>query len=263
MNAKKTDLKELEGWYAKSGNQLMLLYGGMDCRKEQLIKEFCVGKKYFYYRCRQLSAQEQMQKMGEEIQNAFQMKLSRYSYDEFFNRVKSGDASKLVIVIDEAQYAIKRDPEFVKSILKLKMKRLYPGPVMIILASSSIVWATQDAKDAFGDGFRRIDVLHKVEDLNFLEVVRTFPALSVSDCIRIYGTIGGVPGFMEAWNPEISYRENIYRLVLTEGGYLFHMAEQKISAELRELSVYNTILSAIPLYEWHKYPVTPFSIVSG
>ena len=50
---------------------------------------------------------------------------------------------------------------------------------------------------------------------------------------------------MEAWNPEISYRENIYRLVLTEGGYLFHMAEQKISAELRELSVYNTILSAI------------------
>ena len=245
MNAKKTDLKELEGWYEKSGNQLMLLYGGMDCRKEQLIKEFCVGKKYFYYRCRQLSAQEQMQKMGEEIQNAFQIKLSRYSYDEFFNRVKSGDASKLVIVIDEAQYAIKRDPEFVKSILKLKMKRLYPGPVMIILASSSIVWAKQDAKDAFGDGFRRIDVLHKVEDLNFLEVVRTFPALSVSDCIRIYGSIGGVPGYMEAWNPEISYRENIYRLVLTEGGYLFHMAEQKISAELRELSVYNTILSAI------------------
>lgn len=148
MNAKKTDLKELEGWYEKSGNQLMLLYGGMDCRKEQLIKEFCVGKKYFYYRADSFPHRNRCRK-GEEIQNAFQMKLSRYSYDEFFNRVKSGDASKLVIVIDEAQYAIKRDPEFVKSILKLKMKRLYPGPVMIILASSSIVWATQDAKDAF------------------------------------------------------------------------------------------------------------------
>ena len=37
MNAKKTDLKELEGWYAKSGNQLMLLYGGMDCRKVFLL----------------------------------------------------------------------------------------------------------------------------------------------------------------------------------------------------------------------------------
>ena len=135
MNAKKTDLKELEGWYAKSGNQLMLLYGGMDCRKEQLIKEFCVGKKYFYYRCRQLSAQEQMQKMGEEIQNAFQMKLSRYSYDEFFNRVKSGDASKLVIVIDEAQYAIKRDPEFVKSILLELASEKYYNETNIYLRS--------------------------------------------------------------------------------------------------------------------------------
>ena len=42
MNAKKTDLKELEGWYAKSGNQLMLLYGGMDCRKEQLDRKSVV-----------------------------------------------------------------------------------------------------------------------------------------------------------------------------------------------------------------------------
>lgn len=245
MNAKKTDLKELEGWYEKSGNQLMLLYGGMDCRKEQLIKEFCVGKKYFYYRCRQLSAQEQMQKMGEEIQNAFQIKLSRYSYDEFFNRVKSGDASKLVIVIDEAQYAIKRDPEFVKSILKLKMKRLYPGPVMIILASSSIVWTEQDMEESFGENYKRIDLIQKIENLNFLEVVRAFPTLSVSECVKIYGCIGGVPGFMKAWNPEESFKENICRLVLTEGGYLFDMAQQIISTELRELSVYNTILSAI------------------
>ena len=45
MNAKKTDLKELEGWYEKSGNQLMLLYGGMDCRKEQ--QRILCGKKVF------------------------------------------------------------------------------------------------------------------------------------------------------------------------------------------------------------------------
>lgn len=60
----------------------MLLYGGMDCRKEQLIKEFCVGKSIL------LSVQTAFRtgtdaEMGEEIQNAFQMKLSRYSYDEF------------------------------------------------------------------------------------------------------------------------------------------------------------------------------------
>ena len=245
MNAKNTDLKELESWYEKSGNQMLLLYGGMDCRKEELIRTFLQGKKAFYYRGRQLSAQEQKNRIGEEIHRTFDVKLSKQTYDEFFNRVKSGDASKLVIVIDEAQYVIRRDPDFVKSIIKLKTKKLYPGPVMIILASSSLVWAQQDAPEAFGDDFRRFDKIYKLQDLSFLELVRSFPELPVSECIKIYGAIGGVPGFLEAWDENQSFKENICRLVLTEGGYLFHMAEQMISAELRELSVYDTILSAI------------------
>jgi hypothetical protein len=150
-----------------------------------------------------------------------------------------------VIIIDEVQHIIKKDEEFLKSIIKLKNKRLYPGPVMIILASSSIVWVEQELDEAFGADSKRIDGRIKILEQNFLEVVRAFPNLPVSECVRIYGAIGGVPGYMEAWNPKTSFRDNICRLVLTEGGYLFHMAEQLISSELRELSVYNTILAAI------------------
>lgn len=245
MSAKQADLKELESWYAKTGNQLILLYGGMDCRKEQLIREFLQGKKFFYYRCRQLSEQEQLACMGEEIQKKLQVKLNKQSYDEYFNRIKSGDASKLVLVIDEVQYLVKRNPDFLKSIIKLKTKRLYPGPVMIILATSSLVWAQRDAKEAFGEDARRIDLMYKLKDLDFLEVVRAFPSLSVSESIQVYGTIGGVPGFMDAWDETRTYKENVCKLILKEDGYLFHMAQQMISAELREFSVYNTILSTI------------------
>ena len=116
---------------------------------------------------------------------------------------------------------------------------------MIILASSSIVWAEQDLDDAFGDDSKRIDAKMKLEDFTFLELVRTFPSLPVSECIKIYGAIGGVPGYMEHWSANRSFKDNICRLVLTEGGYLFDMAQEIISSELRELSVYNTILSAI------------------
>ena len=50
---------------------------------------------------------------------------------------------------------------------------------------------------------------------------------------------------MAMWKPNMSFKDNICRLVLTEGGALFDAAEQLIASELRELSVYNTILSAI------------------
>ena len=59
MKAKHTDLEKLEQLYKESGNQLVVLYGRRGCQKEELIKEFCDGKKFFYYRCRQASPEHQ------------------------------------------------------------------------------------------------------------------------------------------------------------------------------------------------------------
>ena len=67
MNVKTADIKELESYYEKSGNQLVVLYGRKECKKEELIREFVKDKKFFYYRCRQASAQDQLRMMGEEI----------------------------------------------------------------------------------------------------------------------------------------------------------------------------------------------------
>ncbi len=245
MNAKGTDLKNLEEMYKKSGNRLVILYGQKGSQLQQLLKEFTNGKKFFYYRCRQASAELQNKMFGEEIARAYGAKLTKYTYDEYFNRIKTGDPSKLVLIIDEAQYLTKKDPEFLKSIIKLRMKRLYPGPVMILLVSSSIVWAKTDAAELFGEDAKHIDNFYHVENLNFLEVVRSFPEYSVAETIKIYGTMGGVPDYLDRWNRKANFKTNICNLVLSKDGYLFHEAEDLIAGELRELSVYNTILSAI------------------
>ena len=238
MEAKKTDLAKLEELYKTSGNQLVVMYGRKGCQKEQLIREFISDKKYFYYRCRQASALEQSNMMAREIENQFDVKLQKHTYEEYFSRVKTGNPSKLVVVIDEAQYIVKKDPEFAEAIKKLKNKRLYPGPVMIILASSSMVWVRQDAEELFKTSM-------KIEELNFLEVVRSFPTMSVPEIIKTYGVLGGVPAYLEKWDSNASFKENVCKLILSENGALFSEAEDIISSELRELSVYNTILATI------------------
>ena len=167
---KQSELKKLEDLYAESGNQLVVLYGPMNCEKEELIRAFIGDKKYFYYRARKASAKEQLSMMGEEVSKKFDVRLQKYTYDEYFNRVKSGNPTKLVVVIDEFEQIAKKDPEFMESILKLKNRRLYPGPVMIILASSSIVWAEQDMDTVIGEDIaKKIDARIKIPNLNFLE----------------------------------------------------------------------------------------------
>ena len=243
---KQSELKKLEDLYAESGNQLVVLYGPMNCEKEKMIGAFIQDKKFFYYRARKASAKEQLAMMGEEISRQYDVRLQQNTYDEYFNRIKSGNPSKLVVVIDEFENIVKKDADFMESILKLKNRRLYPGPVMIILASSSIVFVEQDMHEMMSDVEKKcISAKIKVPNLNFLEVVRVFPEFSVSDTIKIYGVLGGVPGYLKYWDTKKNFKQNICDLILSEDGHLFQMAERIVSAELRELSVYNTILMAI------------------
>jgi AAA+ ATPase superfamily predicted ATPase len=129
-----------------------------------------------------------------------------------------------------------------ESIEKLRMKRLYPGPVLILLCSSSVAWVEQEMPATLGEQSKRIDGKIKINPLNFLEVVRAFPQYQVSDCIRTYGVIGGVAGYINHWDQRKDLKTNICRNILNRNGYMHRAAEQLIAAELRELSVYETIL---------------------
>ncbi|SER52300.1 ATP-binding protein [Lachnobacterium bovis] len=237
-------IKELEEQYSQERNRIVVLYGSEGSCKFDLIKEFVKNKKFFYYRARQASELEQRTLMGDEISKKYRVKLTKGTYDEYFSRIKSGDASKLVVVIDEFQYiAKKKDSKFLESVIKLKNKRLYPGPVMIILCCSSILWAEQDMEENFGEvNYKKVDRIIKIDNLEFLEIVRKFPKYSVKDCIQYYGIMGGVYKYTKLWNQELSIKENICKLVLDKNGELFKEAENIISSELRELSVYNTII---------------------
>ena len=245
MVIRHTELKKIEQQYEKNGNQLVVLYGREGCDKEALIRIFCKGKKFFYYRARKASAQEQCMQFGHEIEKQYTLSLSKYNYTEFFNRIRSGDASKLVVVIDEFQYIAKRDEEFLKAVLKLKAKKLYPGPVLIILSSSSVAWIEQELEQLLDDGMKKIDTMVKLDDLKFLDVVRSYPEYSVSDCVKAYGILGGVSSYINRWNSKKDIRSNICKHILLPNGFLFAEAERFIGSELRELAIYDTILAAI------------------
>ena len=120
MAGRKTELQYLEQMYHETGNQLLVLYGRKEHGGRRLVREFCRNKKFFYYCAPEISPQSQRQRMGREIAEHYQVVLSEDSYDTFFKRVKSGDSSKLVLVMDEVQHIMKKDSQFLESILDRK-----------------------------------------------------------------------------------------------------------------------------------------------
>ncbi len=245
MISRQADLLALEKYYEASGNQLVVLSGQLGADKETLLQSFSQNKNAFYYRAGNASVEQQKQMLKNRVESVYHISLKNDSYEEIFNRIRSKDASKLVLIIDEFQFIAKKDVTFLDHIIKLKKRKYYPGPLLIVLATSSLVFSKTDLKDLHPEFIGRVDGMLEIHDMSFLDVVRQFPKYTTSQSVQVYGIIGGVPAFVKQWDGKKTIRENICDLILSQDGYLFHAAEDYLASELRELSVYNTILASI------------------
>ena len=239
------EVKKLDAIYQSAGNNLVMLYGRLGCGKEALLDEFTTGKSYFYYRSRQCSDAKQLMYLDDQISSTYGKGKGSANYEECFKKFSSKDGSKLIVIIDEAQYAIKKSNDLFNSLVALKNKKLYPGKVMIIVVSSSLVWTENAFKEIVPDAKSVVDDVIKMENHSFLDVVRAFPSYSVAQCVSTYGIIGGVSDYLDRWNGRKSIKANVCENILSPTGYLYSAAEGYISSELRELSCYDTILGSI------------------
>lgn len=245
MVTRANELKRLEAIYQNDENNLVFIYGRKACEKEDLFDVFTTKKSYFYYRARQCSDEKQLQFMSSQIMTAYNKTSACDSYSECFSSFKANASEKIIVIIDEAQFAIKKTNELLNSLIALKNKKLYQGKVMIIIAASSIVWAENNFKELSENVASSIDETIKLDDLTFLDIVRTFPEYSVAQCVSTYGIIGGVAGYLNRWDVKKSIKTNVCENILSPNGFLFSAAENYIATELRELSCYNTILASL------------------
>lgn len=129
--------------------------------------------------------------------------------------------------------------------MKLKAKRLYPGPVLIILASSAFKWIEEEGRELLKASLKKVDRIVRLRDMQFLELVHALPEYSVSECVETYGIIGGVPAYVNRWSSKKDLKYNVCKHILSPNGNLFREAERVVGRDLRELSVYNTILCSL------------------
>ncbi len=239
------ELKKLEAIFQTAESNIVLLYGRLGSAKENLLDEFTKGKSYFYYRSRQCSDEKQLNYMRDQIASSYNTRISGESYEDCFKAFRSKDGSKLVVIIDEAQFAIKKTNNLLETLVSLKNNKIYPGKVMVIISSSSIVWSTNAFQDLLTNTKLSVDETVKLENLSFLDVVRAFPSYTVAQCVSTYGIIGGVSEYLDRWDSKKTIKANVCENILSPNGFLYSAAEGYISSELRELSCYNTILGSI------------------
>ena len=240
---RKDEINRLEEIYRADTSSIVVLYGREKIGKTALALHFAAGKKFMYYEA--VDGLEDLQ--AEMLCKAFDSEKGSVS-EVVREKLESLGEGKKIVVFDEFHLMAQHGSllsQVLVDLLQTAKEGLAGGPVMIVLISSSVRWVENDMVESMGAVARLISGFIKLGELSFQSIVRMLPKTPVSDCVLVKAVLGGVPGLIGQWRETLSSRDNIIRLLLSDGAILAHEAEHLLKTELRELPCYNRILYAM------------------
>ncbi len=245
LTGRKEELNNLNNFYNRSGSQIVVVYGQRGVGKTRLLREFTKDKDAFFYECRECSEREQQYQWGQEL-NTAGVRVSHFpDWEELFAGCLQEPEEKPVLVIDEFQYIIKSSNDFMDALVNFVNDTWGEKEILVVLISSSTSWVENSMVKKIGEAAYELAGLLKIRQLNFFKLREAFSGYPIEDAICLYGILGGVPGLWTYMSPGKSLKKNICDQLISSTGALRHECVRLLSEELRELNVYNSILSAL------------------
>lgn len=239
------ELDYLEQRYQKSGSQMVVVYGQKNAGRTTLLREFAKGRPFVFLSARSCSGKEQRYVWaGECAQN--RIFTERYpAYSELLGQIAKSSTEKVILVIDEFQNVVKNDSSFMKELTVFLRNQGQVQELFVVLSSSSVGFVENNLVSRIGEAALSISGFLKVKELKFSHLRTYFSTYSVKECLEIYAVLGGFPGLWKYFENFGTVKDNIIAGFLKKDGVLLREALSYVENELRETSVYTTILASL------------------
>ena len=244
------ELDYLTQYYNQTENSLIVLYGQKGLGVSALLQEFAKGKACLRLSAAQCSERQQCYVWSKKIRN---QGISLAEYPDFsalfeaigeMSRMKS-EADKFLLLIEDFQWAVRNSEDFMNALTAFLAKEENQGRLMIVLASNAIGWVENTFISKIGRNAFAISGFLKVKPMSFLDMVCFYDAEDSKRCMEFYSIAGGNPGYWTRFDIKSDLKSNICGLFLDKNAVFATEGLNRISEELRELSVYGTILAAL------------------
>ncbi len=250
---REAELTFLEDKYKDVGGQLIVLYGRRRVGKTETLREFCKGKPHVFYSCTQCADKVQLARFSKQMLKedipAAQYITEFADWDKALRSILDlpyGDKKKLV-VIDEFPYMCKGDTAIPSILQNLWDECLKDSNVMIILCGSAMSFIEKELLAEKNPLYGRATGIYKMREMGFYDACKFFPNYTAREKVVAYAVLGGIPHYLNQFRQDLSLEENIKKHILTKGAILYSEVDFLLHQELRETSVYNSIIEAVAL----------------
>ena len=254
---RKEELGFLEERYKTNLAEFVVLYGRRRVGKTELLLKFLENKKGVYLLASTEGDRQNIKDfskavgrfIGDENLGAIEFDGWQSFFEALFKH-KAFDAmlkkEKIAIIIDEFPFLIqsnKDTPSIFHKIWELIMKK---ENIMLVLSGSSVAVMESEVLDKKSPLYGRRTGQWQLQPLHF-SYLKEFLPYSFEELAMVWFVTGGIPAYLQKFNPKRSFWENIQNAVLQKGAYLHTEAELLLNDEFREPKNYKLIFKAIAL----------------
>lgn len=249
---RKNELKFLNNCYESNNAEFVVLYGRRRVGKTETLTEFCKGKPNVFYSCREYTAEKQLAEFSDALLSR-KPEIKAYTgsfsdWDKAFSFIGELEGKeKTIVVIDEFPYMCKNNPS-IPSIIQIIWDTVLKNKnIMLIICGSSMSFIEKELLSEKNPLYGRTTGIYKMLPMPYYDAIKFLPDFSDEDKLIAYAILGGIPHYLKQFDPNRSLKENITDKILTKGTVLYSEVEFLLKQELRETSVYNTVIEAIAL----------------
>lgn len=247
------ELKRLNQMYQSGRLEAAVIYGRRRVGKTTLISEFCKDKRTIFFAAQENSARQNLEELSEAVRAADAGELSedggRFSFqsfrDAFLRIAQMARSERLVLVIDEYPYLAQAE-RGISSLLQNFLDHQFKATqLFLILCGSSMSFMENQVLGYQSPLYGRRTAQFKILPFDYRETGEWFPEYSYEEKAIMYGVTGGVPLYLEQFSQTRTVRENILEQMFDRSAMLFEEPSNLLKQELREPSVYNSVITAI------------------
>lgn len=248
MIGRHEEMNQLERMYQSQKFEFMIMYGRRRIGKTTILQEFSQKHSTIFFPAQEKNDALNLLDFSKLIQHHFDHGFIAPfpNWEDAFDYISRKAAEKrTVLIIDEFPFLAEPNPS-VKSILQHKIDHEWKERnIYLILCGSSVSFMVNEVMGYKSPLYGRITGSMEVKPFDYMESAEFFPEYDTLDKLISYGILGGVPRYLNAFNPQNSLRENIIQEILTTGAFLNDEPLSLLRMELRKPVVYNSILEAV------------------
>ncbi|MDR2672927.1 MAG: ATP-binding protein, partial [Coriobacteriales bacterium] len=246
---REVELKEMDTLFAKTGFQMVVVYGRRRVGKTTLIAQFAAKKPHIYFTAQESNDAENLKAFSRALYAYAGLPSSTGSFDTWADALAFlGDLAKdrrLVLAFDEFPYAAQANKSLPSILQNVIDHTLLKGQLYLVLSGSNVGFMESDVLGSKSPLYGRRTAQIHLLPFDYLDASKMLKGVSAEDCVRYYTCMGGVPYYLGFVDGTKSFDENIINLFFGRTSVFSEEPLMMLRQELREPALYNTILMAL------------------